>query len=47
MARIDVDSCEHRTVETGLLRDSDWAPLDGEVCRVTSLRSMGFAKPEG
>jgi hypothetical protein len=24
-------------METGLLRDSDWAPLDGELCRVTTL----------
>jgi hypothetical protein len=31
-------------METGLLRDSDWAPLDGEVCRVTTLTPLGFAK---
>jgi hypothetical protein len=31
-------------VETGLLRDSDWAPLDGQVCRVTSLTPMGWSK---
>jgi hypothetical protein len=31
-------------VETGLLRDSDWAPLDGEVCRVTTLTPLGFTK---
>jgi hypothetical protein len=31
-------------VETGLLRDSDWAPLDGEACRVTSLTPLGFTK---
>lgn len=29
---------------TGLLRDSDWAPLDGEVCRATSLVHLGIAK---
>ena len=27
-----------------LLRDSDWAPLDGEICRVIRLTPMGFAK---
>lgn len=31
-------------METGLLRDSDWALLDGEMCRVTALTPMGFAK---
>jgi hypothetical protein len=31
-------------VETGLLRDGDWAPLDGQVCRVTSLTPLGFTK---
>ena len=31
-------------METGLLRDSDWAPLDGEVCRVTTLTDLGFTK---
>jgi hypothetical protein len=27
-------------VETGLLRDSDWAPLDGEVCRVIEFTPL-------
>ena len=31
-------------METGLLRDGDWAPLDGQVCRVTSLTPLGFTK---
>ena len=31
-------------MDTGLLRDSDWAPLDGEVCRVTTLTPLGFTK---
>jgi hypothetical protein len=31
-------------VETGLLRDSDWAPLDGEICRVTTFTPFGFTK---
>ena len=31
-------------MEAGLLRDSDWAPLDGEVCRVTTLTSLGYTK---
>lgn len=31
-------------METGLLRDSDWEPLHGEYCRVTTLTPLGFAK---
>jgi hypothetical protein len=31
-------------VETGLLRDSDWARLDGELCRVMTLTPLGFTK---
>jgi hypothetical protein len=31
-------------MESGLLQDSDWAPLDGEVCRVVSLTDVGFTK---
>lgn len=31
-------------METGLLRDSDWAPLDGALCRVTTLTPLGFEK---
>jgi hypothetical protein len=31
-------------METGLLRDRDWAPLDGELCRVTSLVTLGFSR---
>jgi hypothetical protein len=33
-----------RGIATGLLRDSDWAPLDGEICRVTTLTPMGWTK---
>jgi hypothetical protein len=33
-------------LETGLLTDSDWSPLDGEPCRVTTFRAMG-ARMEG
>lgn len=30
---------------SGLLRDSDWAPLDGAICRVTTFSTeIGFAK---
>ncbi len=28
----------------GLGWDSDWAPLDGEVCRVTAFMDWGFSK---
>ena len=31
-------------MESGLLHDSDWAPLDGEVCRVLSLTDVGSPK---
>lgn len=27
-------------VEHGLLRDEDWRPLDGEICRVIAFRPM-------
>lgn len=27
-------------MEGGLLRDEDWRPLDGEICRVTEFRPM-------
>jgi hypothetical protein len=27
-------------VETGLLRDSDWEPLDGEICRVLEFTPL-------
>jgi hypothetical protein len=33
-----------RGIATGLLRDSEWAPLDGEICRVRTLTPMGWKK---
>jgi hypothetical protein len=32
-------------VEGGLLRDRDWAALDGEICRVMSLTHLGVSGP--
>jgi hypothetical protein len=31
-------------MDTGLVRDSDWGPLDGEICRVRTLRPLRFTK---
>jgi CheY-like chemotaxis protein len=39
-----VTESSRRSGRSGLLRDSDWAPLDGEVCRVTAFTALGFAK---
>ncbi len=35
---------QNPAVENGLLRDSDWAPLDGWFCRVTTLRPFPTSK---
>ena len=33
-------------LESGLLRDEDWQPLDGEVCRVTAFRPFPEAQDD-
>lgn len=32
--------CHDRHVEGGLLRDEDWGPLDGEICRVRAFTPL-------